>query len=164
MNWGEKATIDLKGAMQLLGMSQDSLRDFVATQQVPGAAKIGRKWMFIKADLVRCFMAHEQASAGNGVVYIIEDAAESPVKIGFTCGGLVHRVAALQQGNPRRLRVARAWPGTLMMERVIHRLLAPWRLHNEWFSRCPQVGALIDLRVPCLTDAVNEVFYNATRP
>jgi len=50
-------TLNLNQASAFLHMSGDSLRRKAKRGDVPGACKIGRSWVFIKADLIRWMRA-----------------------------------------------------------------------------------------------------------
>ena len=71
----------------------------------------------------------------DGVVYAIQATWGGPVKIGFTgsSASIDQRLASLQTGNPSRLVIRGAMPGTRETEAEIHSLLATHRAHGEWF-------------------------------
>lgn len=70
----------------------------------------------------------------DGVVYVLQAEWGGPVKIGFTRGGRVEdRLREIQTGNPSRLVVRGAMPGTMQTEKSIHYRLAHHRLNGEWF-------------------------------
>ena len=73
-------------------------------------------------------------------IYIVaESVLRGPCKIGITEGNLSARFIAIQNGNPRRLRMVWAFEtagGTseLSAERRIHARLSDYRLVGEWFA------------------------------
>jgi hypothetical protein len=75
----------------------------------------------------------------EGWIYFIRSGDRPLVKIGWAVDVRV-RVAALQSGNPDPLEVITAVPGTQLVEREWHRLLAPHRVRGEWFAECPAVA------------------------
>ena len=54
------------------------------------------------------------------------------VKVGFAIDPTL-RATLLQVGNPYRLDILRTYPGDVLVERRIHRILANWRDLGEWF-------------------------------
>ncbi len=79
-----------------------------------------------------------------GSVYFITDVLDAgPVKIGFTSGSVKDRLAALQTGSPVPLKVAASLMAPDYAERRIHRALAEYRLHGEWFERRQVVDEFI---------------------
>jgi hypothetical protein len=68
------------------------------------------------------------------VIYVIQAEIGGPIKIGYTSGAAVARLADLQCGSPLRLRIVGTFKGDIGRERRIHGDLAEHRLHGEWFS------------------------------
>jgi len=66
------------------------------------------------------------------VVYLITDGEFC--KVGYSSTLLHERIAALQTGNARKLRVIGAWHGTTEDEANIHDAFADRRLQGEWFD------------------------------
>jgi hypothetical protein len=90
-------------------------------------------------------------------VYIISEGdAGPPVKIGVANNPL-SRISELQTGNPRKLRLARAWnmatrDGAFAVERAVLSQLSDRRLSGEWVDATEsEVAALI---VNCNADAL----------
>lgn len=84
------------------------------------------------------------AQPTKGFVYFITaDHDEWPVKIGFTEKLNSVRISGLQTGSPRKLVMLASLPGTYQDERFLHRKFAAHRLTGEWFSRTPELMALI---------------------
>jgi Meiotically up-regulated gene 113 len=66
------------------------------------------------------------------------------VKIGYTDGDSAKdRLASLQSGNPRRLRILKEIKGDRDAERLLHELFAEWRLSGEWFASSQHAARLI---------------------
>lgn len=72
-------------------------------------------------------------------VYFI-GCANGPVKIGFA-SDMEQRLAGIQTGNPRLLRIQAAAPGDRELEREYHRRFKAHRLQGEWLTRCPEIIA-----------------------
>lgn len=70
------------------------------------------------------------------MIYFIQavDEPEGPVKIGFTDRAVGKRLAALQTGNPRELRVVALTNGDRDTETYLHRRFAASRMCGEWFK------------------------------
>lgn len=56
----------------------------------------------------------------------------APVKFGTTTN-LTNRLRGIMTGSPYPLAVLAEVPGGVVLERAIHKLLAPWRSNLEWF-------------------------------
>lgn len=83
-------------------------------------------------DLLQHRRAHKPRTP---TTYLIA-ADDSPlVKIGYTGGDPMKRLAGLQTGQPATLRLVRFWPGDY--ERALHRRFAQHRKRGEWFDLRP---------------------------
>lgn len=91
--------------------------------------------------------------AGNGFVYAIADG--EMFKLGHSKSPF-DRVAALQTGNPRTLRLVAYCSGTLDDERAIHAGLSPSRACGEWFRPDPCVRRVVALMRDA--NAANDIF------
>lgn len=81
-------------------------------------------------------------SAIHGTIYFIQCESEGrPIKIGFA-RNFEKRFRQLSLMVPFPLRVLSTWPGTLATEQKIHRWVARWRLHGEWY-RGPELLGFI---------------------
>ena len=69
----------------------------------------------------------------NGVVYFIEAVGADAIKIGFTMGDPMKRLAALQTGNHARLQLLGAVPVEVLSEKRFHQWFRQYRIHGEWF-------------------------------
>ena len=77
-------------------------------------------------------------STAKSFVYIIEVEADTPIKIGVA-NDVAKRIATLQTGNPRRLRLLHALVGDRRFEQQLHWLFTDkygHRLVGEWFTGC----------------------------
>lgn len=54
------------------------------------------------------------------------------VKIGYT-NDIKKRLSELQSANPVKLKLMAVTPGTQGLEKIFHEVLAPWKIHGEWF-------------------------------
>lgn len=71
-------------------------------------------------------------------VYFIQEGENGPIKVGHAANPL-HRLASLQTGNPRELRLVGSIPGGAKDEKRIHEWLSPWWIRGEWFHPDPEV-------------------------
>lgn len=96
----------------------------------------------------KCRQAAYRARLGRklrrsvGTIYFPESGAGGPIKIGWTSGVRI-RLAQLQCGNPKRLRVLSSMPGTSREEAALQKRFAEHRIHLEWFRRCPALLAVV---------------------
>ena len=73
-------------------------------------------------------------------IYIAEEVGcDYAVKIGVTDRDVENRLAELQTGNPRKLRIVRVLEGDEAEERRLHELFAEERLLGEWFRLSDRV-------------------------
>lgn len=84
---------------------------------------------------------YKPVSKQQGWVYFIQAAGNGRVKVGYTGGPVAQRLRQLQVGSPVELRVLSTRPGTRATETALHRKLARWRSHGEWFEPSPEVMA-----------------------
>lgn len=89
----------------------------------------------------------------NSCVYFIRAGARGPIKIGLAVD-VGQRMRSLQTASPTLLELIGAIPGGLKLEKAIHRRLAEFRLHGEWFKptlevrQWAQLARIIDGRHP----------------
>jgi hypothetical protein len=67
---------------------------------------------------------------------------DGPVKIGYAKDPK-RRLVDLQNGSPVRLSILAQTSGGLTRETAYHYQFAKFRLHGEWFERCPDIEAEI---------------------
>jgi hypothetical protein len=78
-----------------------------------------------------------EPTTGESFVYVIAAGPQGPVKVGFSADP-DRRLRQLQTGHPERLEIfhrqgfdaARA----PLMEKLVHKLMAPKRCQGEWFA------------------------------
>jgi hypothetical protein len=81
----------------------------------------------------------------KGSVYFIStDAPDSPIKIGHTTLPVEDRLCSLQTGNPHPLKVLACVEADIYRENGFHRLFASARIKGEWFTRTPELLAVIE--------------------
>lgn len=78
------------------------------------------------------------------VYFVREDAPDGRIKIGYTGGNPHVRIAALQTGNPRPLRLLVAIHGEATDEASMHARFAAFRVGGEWFAPAPELLGFID--------------------
>lgn len=102
---------------------------------------------FVRVMCPNCWKGDDISSVqweGEDSVYFISDMSDDgPIKVGMTKGNPFARMAELQTGNPRRLRILGVMRGDADLERLFHRLFARGRLSGEWFGRTPALMAII---------------------
>lgn len=84
----------------------------------------------------------------SGRVYFVQAGEGGPIKIGWTGGSPSARMAALQTGNPHRLRLLTSIEGTAADEAALHARFADSRLEGEWFAPSADLRAYL-LRLDC---------------
>lgn len=95
------------------------------------------------------------------VVYFIREIRypHSPVKIGYSASGSAgarKRLLSMQTGNPRRLAIVAMMKGDRHTEQDVHRKLAHFCVHDEWFKWSPPVERMVKafaLREPIIAQA-----------
>jgi hypothetical protein len=68
------------------------------------------------------------------MIYFIQQADSQYVKIGYTAHGLNKRLAALQIGNPHKLKALAAFSGSKADEAIYHNLYKHRAVRGEWFK------------------------------
>lgn len=129
-------SLDLAAAAAFLGIHPDTLAERARAGMIPGA-KIGREWRFLQGDIEHAVATFQTQ---KGLVYAIDEGLDdSPVKFGFsrhwTQANAAARIASLQCGNPRKLRMVCSFHGSRGLEFAIHRFLFSDLLQGEWFTR-----------------------------
>lgn len=76
---------------------------------------------------------------GYGTVYFAQIGEDGPIKIGFTQGEPLARIAALQTGCPWPIRLLGGVTGDVSDELALHQELAADSLCGEWFDPTPAV-------------------------
>jgi hypothetical protein len=74
------------------------------------------------------------ARSKDGIVYFIQDAVTSAIKIGFCLKKPEKRLAALQTGNSNPLRLVGHVSGSEAHESRLHGRFSRFRIQGEWFS------------------------------
>lgn len=77
------------------------------------------------------------------MIYFVQPQGELVVKIGFTSKDPARRIAELQIGNPRELKLLAHCEGSRCDEQAIHRYLDTYRVSGEWFELAGPVTALL---------------------
>jgi hypothetical protein len=74
-------------------------------------------------------------------IYFISDGEY--VKIGYTNGNPLERLASLQTGNARLLKVLHTMPGSLSEEQALHQRFHHLRACGEWFELTDEIQQFI---------------------
>lgn len=100
-------------------------------------------------------------SDGIDKIYFVQEGDAGPVKIGWTRQGLVARLAQIQNGNPRPLRLIGVALADQAAEKDLHGHFAELHLHGEWFRPEPSLLAFVAdvARVPDVPRRTNRVGY-----
>jgi Meiotically up-regulated gene 113 len=115
---------------QALDMSESTVDSLVASDALPAPDPEG-VWNWAEVDRALCTLNERRRN--KGTIYVVGFA--NYVKIGFTSGPLVFRIAAIQTGSPEVLAVIAEIAGPRAIERNLHRRFARFRLNGEWFRR-----------------------------
>ncbi|HYI40008.1 MAG TPA: GIY-YIG nuclease family protein [Allosphingosinicella sp.] len=85
----------------------------------------------------------------EGYVYFVVTAGsqDKHVKIGFSKSDPRRRMAALQTGNHKHLRILGFLPGCRRMEAALHVQLAPHRASGEWFRAPSDLFSIIEQHI-----------------
>lgn len=78
-------------------------------------------------------VAGREPSNVRGRIYFVQAGEDGAIKIGFA-QNLESRLAAMRTDSPVALRLLASIPGTLMLEKKLHKRFAAAWLHGEWFS------------------------------
>lgn len=76
-------------------------------------------------------------------IYFIQVGNDGPIKIGFTAGNPRARLSKLQIGNPEKLKLLAAVPGSFEDEQAIHATFVALRIRGEWFRPDPILHGFI---------------------
>ena len=90
---------------------------------------------------------------GRGQCYFIGGEV-GPIKIGYSID-VKSRLRALQASSPVTLSVLAIRSGGETRERAYHDQFSEWRLHGEWFERCPEIEAEIARLSSPIPDTLN---------
>lgn len=90
--------------------------------------------------------SHEILKTSSTGVYVVHDVTADRIKIGHSRDPIV-RLASLAVGNSNPLELAVSTPGTVGLEKLIHRLLKEQRVSGEWFSITPYALVICELLI-----------------
>lgn len=76
---------------------------------------------------------HMENTTATGFVYFIRAVGTSRIKLGFSAEP-EKRLRELQTASPNRLVLLAKWPGTVAIERQLHKEFAEYRVRGEWFK------------------------------
>jgi len=79
----------------------------------------------------------------NAIYAVRPTGAQGPVKIG-ACTNPARRLRMLNTGSPVRLEMVASMPGSIELERRIHKALTAVRERGEWFTHGPLVAAVLE--------------------
>lgn len=86
-----------------------------------------------------------------GHIYFITNPEAETVKIGYATD-TNRRLESLQTGNHVKLLMYSAFPGSVQVERIIHRAVKEFKIINEWFHHTSKLDQLIS----CFEDQLFE--------
>ena len=75
------------------------------------------------------------------LIYFVQAVTGGPIKIGIAQDP-PRRLWRIQSGNPSRLRITHTMPGSLEVERTLHKRFKAHRLEGEWFVATPALARL----------------------
>jgi len=76
-------------------------------------------------------------------IYFIQAGENGPIKIGFTNGDGKTRMAQLQTGNNKKLKLLFIYTGGTVTEKELHWFHRYHRVRGEWFNNVPEIHAEI---------------------
>ena len=119
-------------------------REYVARRNAELAAEGKCRYCQASASSRLCEDCERRAKRSGRVVYFLRAFVghQAMIKVGSTAK-LRRRVVELQTASPVRLHVLAAVPGGEPKERELHRLLAPFRSHGEWYRGEPEVMEVV---------------------
>jgi excisionase family DNA binding protein len=123
----------LNEAASHMGWSRRTLTRALARHGIPTIGT-GRRARLEAADLA---FLKKRATAEEtlGVIYCLQAAEGTPVKIGFSrAAEIQQRIRALQTGSPYPLRLLGSVPAFALQELSAHVVLRDHRLSGEWFE------------------------------
>lgn len=68
------------------------------------------------------------------MIYFIQEEQRRAIKIGYTAGDPLDRMADLQTGNPDTLNLIGVTSGTTKKEGKLHDVFSPEHIRGEWFK------------------------------
>jgi gamma-glutamylcyclotransferase (GGCT)/AIG2-like uncharacterized protein YtfP len=68
---------------------------------------------------------------------------DGPIKIGYTSSDAIKRMGQLQTGHHEQLYLLGTIPGVMSDEKAIHKELAEYNIHGEWFEAKPELLEVI---------------------
>jgi hypothetical protein len=96
------------------------------------------EWKHKPGEAIPCVLAMKRKHRGNSYIYAIRRPDTGAVKIGRTWDVAI-RMQILQSANDVDLKLILCFVCIDEAERLIHEMLAPWRLRGEWFSSSVEV-------------------------
>lgn len=73
------------------------------------------------------------------MIYFIRKGLDGPIKIGYTGAAVEKRIAQLQVGHHEPIYLLGTIPGQIADEKAIHKELADYHIHGEWFDPKPEL-------------------------
>jgi hypothetical protein len=98
----------------------------------------------LSLDLQECRATKRAYRSKRGVVYFVK--AGERVKIGFTVD-VERRLSQLQALFPDDLELVLSIPGSILMEKELHRRFQAFQLKREWFLYSAQISAFVEKMV-----------------
>lgn len=86
-----------------------------------------------------------------GNLYFLQVAGDGPIKIGWTQGSPLLRSKVLQHASPYELIWRGSCPASRQDETAAHKLLAAYRVRNEWFHPVKAVLDFVAEKAPGFT-------------
>lgn len=81
-----------------------------------------------------------------GFVYFLQVEGNGPVKVGFTKGNPLARLACIQRVVPYRIDWVGGFRGTFKDEREFHRKFKEYCIRSEWYVPCKKIISFINER------------------
>ena len=97
----------------------------------------------VSKESLHAWFGYDDTNTHGSVVYFVSVVGRPLVKIGFT-GHLRQRLSHIQHYSIDPVVFEAAIPGDRITERALHRRFAHHRVTGEWFTRTPELDALIE--------------------
>lgn len=105
----------------------------------PVEARVRVDGLIMQANMEK--FGRVRAEAGD-VIYFVHDTDQQKVKVGVS-RNLDSRIRSLKSNTPSEIVLLGSVSGSLELEKVLHRFLAPFHHRREWFNAEPIVLAFL---------------------
>lgn len=144
---GEHLAVDI--AACCLHVSEPKARAWLEPRGLIRHTREGREYV-VWHEVLDAMRLHQpvvtwprRPTKGTGWVYFVQAEPGTPVKIGYAANP-TERLSGIQTGNPYRLRILLAVPGSREHEKMLHGHFYASRAIGEWFAETDELRAMIE--------------------